>query len=148
MIVLLKGPTSTVATSQFESITSSTMVELPKSSNAPEFLIDSSILSEDRGSNGIVRVRSESAEVMFTVGPEDEFSENATSEPEEAITEEFDADSIILADWSLVSTSLRLSLDNIAMYPVSLETDEIEMSIRDSSESSLKIGSSFPVPES
>ena len=85
---------------------------------------------------------------MFTVGPEDEFSENATSEPEEAITEEFDADSIILVDWSLVSTSLRLSLDNIAMYPVSLETDEIEMSIRDSSESSLKIGSSFPVPES
>ena len=98
MIVLLKGPTSTVATSQFESITSSTMVEFPKSSNAPEFLIDSYILSEDRGSNGIVRVRSESAEVMFTVGPEGEFSENATSEPEEATTEEFGEDSRILVD--------------------------------------------------
>ena len=70
MIVLLKGPTSTVATSQFESITSSTMVEFPKSSKVPEFLIDSSILSEERGSNRMVRVRSESAEVMFTVGPE------------------------------------------------------------------------------
>ena len=73
MIVLLKGPTSTVATSQFESITSSTMVELPKSSNAPEFLIDSSILSEERGSNRMVIVRSESTEVMFTVGPAGEF---------------------------------------------------------------------------
>ena len=98
MIVLLKGPTSTVATSQFESITSSTMVEFPKSSVAPEFLIDSSILSEERGSNRMVRVRSESAEVMFTVGPEGEFSENATSEPDEAITEEFVADSRILVD--------------------------------------------------
>ena len=74
------------------------MVEFPKSSNAPEFLIDSSILSEERGSNRMVRVRSESTDVMFTVGPEGEFSENATSEPEEAITEEFDADSRILVD--------------------------------------------------
>ena len=46
----------------------------------------------------MVRVRSESTDVMFTVGPEGEFSENATSEPEEAITEEFDADSRILVD--------------------------------------------------
>tara|TARA_A100001388_G_C28477673_1_gene360839 strand:- start:261 stop:518 length:258 start_codon:yes stop_codon:yes gene_type:complete len=85
---------------------------------------------------------------MFTVGPEGEFSENATSEPEEAITEEFDADSRILVDRSLVSTILRLSLDSIAMYPESLEAEEIEMSIRDSTEGSLKIGSSVPVPES
>ena len=148
MIVLLKGPTSTVATSQLESITSSTMVEFSKSSNAPEFPIDSSILSEELGSNRIVIVRSESAEVMFTVGPEGEVSENATSEPEEAITEEFDADSRILVDRSLVSTILRLSLDSIAMYPESLEAEEIEMSIRDSTEGSLKIGSSGPVPES
>jgi len=34
------------------------------------------------------------------------------------------------------------------MYPVSLETEDIEMSIRDSAEGSLKIGSSVPVPES
>ena len=148
MIVLLKGPTSTVATSQFESITSSTIVEFPKSSNAPEFLIESSILFDERGSNRIVSVKSESIEVMFTVGPEGEFSENATSEPEEAITEEFDADSRILVDRSLVSTILRLSLDSIVMYPESLETEEIEMSMRDSTEVSLKIGSSVPVPES
>tara|TARA_Y100000813_G_scaffold16416_1_gene11052 strand:+ start:70 stop:294 length:225 start_codon:yes stop_codon:yes gene_type:complete len=74
------------------------MVEFPKSSKAPEFLIDSSILSEERASNRMVRVRSESAEVMFTIGPEGEFSENATSGPEEAITEEFDTDSRILID--------------------------------------------------
>ena len=34
------------------------------------------------------------------------------------------------------------------MYPVSLEDEEIEMSIRDSAEDSLKIGSSIPAPES
>ena len=85
---------------------------------------------------------------MFTVGPEGEFSEKATSGPEEAITEEFDPDSRILVDWSLVSNILRLSLDSIAMYPESLETEEIEMSIRAPVEGSLKIGSRVPAPES
>tara|TARA_B100000085_G_scaffold214404_1_gene198579 strand:- start:207 stop:431 length:225 start_codon:yes stop_codon:yes gene_type:complete len=74
------------------------MEEFPKSSSVPVFLIDSSILSDERGSKRIVSVRSESAEVMFTVGPEGERSENATSEPEEATTDEFDADSRILVD--------------------------------------------------
>ena len=61
-------------------------------------MIDSSIRSEDLGSNSIVRVKSESAEVMFTEGPDGDFPENATSGPDEATTEEFTSGSRILID--------------------------------------------------
>ena len=103
--VLLNGPTSTVATSQLESITRSTIVEFWKSRMVPEFIIESSIRSEDLGSSGMDIVRSESMEVMLTSGPASDFSEIATRAPDDASTEELVFNSTNSVDLSEVSTN-------------------------------------------
>jgi hypothetical protein len=97
-IVLLNGPTSTVATSQFESITSPTIEEFGKSSEVPEFRIEFSIRSDDLGSRIIEIVRSDSMEEIFTSGPASEVSEIATRAPDDATTKELVSKSTILID--------------------------------------------------
>ena len=139
-MVLLNGPTSTVATSQFESITRSTIVEFWKSRLVPEFIIESSIRSEDLGSRGMVIVSSESMDVMLTRGPASEFSEIATRAPYDAITDEVVFNSTILVGLPDESTSWRLLDERIAIFFTPFESVGIAMSTISSSKLSAKIG--------
>ena len=78
-------------------------------------------------------------EVILTSGPDSDFSETATRDPDDATTEELELRSTNETELSDVSTSWRSVVVRIARCSCPFESVGIEMSIISSSKLSAKI---------